>query len=212
MGGFGSGNPHGLSRRWTVEQSLILDVNRLVSDGIIRPRHRIKASVHWLDSPSGDPGSAVHLCADALASITGRLSLKYALLIDGRTINYPIGLSTSELPRGGRRWWLHCPLKKDSRPCNRRSAKLYLPPGGVHFGCRNCHDLTYQSCQESHKNRFISKLLASMAGLDSDVVEHLLSPQARKSTDPVTPEELDQLQAISDALRVQLRSADHRYL
>jgi hypothetical protein len=28
---------------------------------------------------------------------------------------------------------------------------LYLPPGGKFFGCRQCYDLTYESCQRSHK-------------------------------------------------------------
>ncbi len=29
--------------------------------------------------------------------------------------------------------------------------KLYYPPGGIYFGCRQCYKLTYESCQESHK-------------------------------------------------------------
>jgi hypothetical protein len=28
---------------------------------------------------------------------------------------------------------------------------LYLPRGEKYFGCRKCHDLTYQSCQEAHR-------------------------------------------------------------
>jgi pyruvate-formate lyase-activating enzyme len=30
-------------------------------------------------------------------------------------------------------------------------AKLYLPPGSRYFGCRHCHNLTYQSCKEHDK-------------------------------------------------------------
>lgn len=208
MGGFGSGNPLGLCKRNTVEDSLILDVNRLVADGVIRDGHHVAASVTWLDSFTGGPGSVVHLRADARQVSVGTLHLEYELNLDRRPLLYAVDLSTSELPWGGLRWWIHCPIARDGLMCSRRCTKLYLPKGGVQFGCRSCHDLTYRSCQESHKNRYISKLLASMAGLDADVVEHLLSPQTRKSTDPVTPEELDQLQAISDALRGRLRTAD----
>jgi len=38
-----------------------------------------------------------------------------------------------------------------TRPCRRRVAKLYVPPGGHLFGCRHCYDLTYKSSQESDK-------------------------------------------------------------
>jgi hypothetical protein len=31
------------------------------------------------------------------------------------------------------------------RPCDRRDARLYLPPGEGEFLCRNCHDLRYLS-------------------------------------------------------------------
>ena len=33
----------------------------------------------------------------------------------------------------------------------RRAGKLYLPSVARYFGCRRCYDLTYRSCQESHK-------------------------------------------------------------
>jgi hypothetical protein len=51
---------------------------------------------------------------------------------------------------GGRRWWFVCPLVVNGRACNRRVGVLYLG-GGKYFGCRPCHDLTYESSRESHK-------------------------------------------------------------
>ncbi len=30
----------------------------------------------------------------------------------------------------------------------RRCGKLYLPPGGRHYGCRACYELSYESAQE----------------------------------------------------------------
>ncbi len=52
---------------------------------------------------------------------------------------------------GGRRWWWICPLTKHGPPGGRRVGKLYLPPDGPAFGCRQCYEVTYTSYQESHK-------------------------------------------------------------
>jgi hypothetical protein len=49
---------------------------------------------------------------------------------------------------GGFRYYFACPAVKDD---GNRVTKLFLPPGGSVFGCRQCYDLAYQSCQESHK-------------------------------------------------------------
>lgn len=46
---------------------------------------------------------------------------------------------------GGYRWWFICPLKG----CERRVAKLHKPPLAAYFGCRHCHNLTYQSTRET---------------------------------------------------------------
>lgn len=50
----------------------------------------------------------------------------------------------------GRRWWFICPLVVNGRVCNRRVGRLHLG-GGKYFGCRYCHNLTYESSKESHK-------------------------------------------------------------
>jgi len=36
---------------------------------------------------------------------------------------------------------------------------LYLPAGSLYFGCRHCYDLTYRSCQDSHKRDFLADLI-----------------------------------------------------
>ncbi len=40
-----------------------------------------------------------------------------------------------------------CGLVVNGRSCGARVKKLYLPPGGRYFGCRRCHDVTYESAQ-----------------------------------------------------------------
>ena len=63
----------------------------------------------------------------------------------------PIKLESTKLHWGSDRWRFICPLIKNGRPCYRRVGKLYLLPGYEYFGCWNCYELTYTSCQESHK-------------------------------------------------------------
>jgi hypothetical protein len=54
-------------------------------------------------------------------------------------------------PLRGVRWWFPCPQMLDSEECGRRVGKLYRPPGSRYFSCRRCLDLTYESCQKSHR-------------------------------------------------------------
>jgi len=76
---------------------------------------------------------------------------------------------------GGKRWWFHCPLIKDGQICNRRVGRLYLPSGGHYFGCRHCYDLTYPSCQNSHKYDGMYALLARNMGTTPEMVKRVLS-------------------------------------
>ena len=76
--------------------------------------------------------------------------------------NYSIPIQTTQPHFGGVRYWFTCTLIIDGEPCNRRVGKLYLPPGGHYFGCRHCYDLTYRSCQDSHK---FDRLYEEIAGM-----------------------------------------------
>jgi hypothetical protein len=85
---------------------------------------------------------------------------------------------------GGRRWWWICPLTKNGRQCGRRVGKLYLPPGGLYFGCRQCYALTYESAQE-HDPR-VSRLAndpmalyAAMRGAIDDAGDDTLMSASR---------------------------------
>lgn len=42
-----------------------------------------------------------------------------------------------------------CPLDWNGSVCGLHVRKLYAK--GPYFGCRRCHSLTYESCQEAHK-------------------------------------------------------------
>jgi hypothetical protein len=62
---------------------------------------------------------------------------------------------------GGVRWWFICPLTTNGAPCGRRVAKLYCPPGAKHYGCRHCHNLSYDSRNEYRRGR-IGQLTCAM--------------------------------------------------
>ena len=62
-----------------------------------------------------------------------------------------ISITTTPCYYGGVRYWFLCPAVVDGVLCENRVGKLYLPPGGELFGCRQCYGLTYESCQQSHK-------------------------------------------------------------
>src|SRR5262245_15132173 len=85
----------------------------------------------------------------------GDLWLRYSL--DGEPVHLTISMTSTKLHSGGRRWWFICPAT------GKRVGKLYLPDGATHFAGRKAHELTYASCQQSHRIerlwRRIDKLL-----------------------------------------------------
>lgn len=50
-----------------------------------------------------------------------------------------VGIVSTALPSGGRRWWFSCP------ECGRRCDLLYLRPGGIKLACRRCCGFAYAS-------------------------------------------------------------------
>ncbi len=121
--------------------------------------------------PLGDPAANPPCGALRVRKINGGrlpLSVHYALVEEedapylditylvGRkdaheNIKERIALLDTRPNRGGARWYLSCPFVSEGECCGDRVRKLYLPPGERRFGCRKCHDLTYESSQENHR-------------------------------------------------------------
>lgn len=84
----------------------------------------------------------------------GHLRLMYSkkkgLTDEKSVLDYKVRLTSTPCNFGGLRWWFICPLAINNVVCQKRVGKLYLSHG-LYFGCRHCHNLTYQSSQESHK-------------------------------------------------------------
>lgn len=167
MGGSGSGSWSRWRKR-TVEESITLAVRDL--------RQRL-----W----SGASGALTWRWASGRTA-----SLGYAVTWDGPTptvtlhyrwrdqedVSLPVRLQSTPTQFGGSRLWFTCPLSARGVACGRRAGKLHLPPGAKLFGCRRCHNLTYESCQEAHR---AARLLTSL-GFPADLAPALAARLLRK--------------------------------
>ena len=173
MGGPGSGRR---SRKLTVEECLFLDIDELVRRGLAAGG---KAPV-FVKSASVLRKKQVGSIDFDLGGVRKApvLSLRYVVEWEGerQEVIEPIHLETTRPHFGGVRWWFTCPFVVDGTPCGRRVGKLYLPVGRRYFGCRHCYDLTYRSCQESHKSEWLYALIAGrMPGVTPAQVKRAMS-------------------------------------
>jgi hypothetical protein len=149
MGSSGSGR-WGYHRKATiVEVCRVLDLGKIARKGEFVPWYT--GSVSW---SRGEEvvASIGYTVRPAGGRLILQLSYRWTRAGEaGEDVELPIRLETTPLHFGGCRWWGICPLIVSGVACNRRSGKLYLPPGAKYFGCRECHDLTYRSCQEAHQ-------------------------------------------------------------
>jgi hypothetical protein len=68
-----------------------------------------------------------------------------------RDMNYTHGLLTTNCNYGGKRHWFECYLRVGGVYCGRRVGVLYKPPGAWYWGCRHCHNLTYESRRDKYR-------------------------------------------------------------
>ena len=128
MGGWGSGR-HWLSRKTTVEQCLMLDVNKLVKGDLL---DKSFAELRWCRGEK------------EIASVSYTVKAKESVLTLHPPLAQNIPLVVTRPHPGGKRYWFSCPN------CRRRVGRLYLPHGRNWFFCRRCWDLTYRSSQQAH--------------------------------------------------------------
>ncbi len=167
MGGYGSGRWRVHTKADTVEDCYCLDAARWQSEGILRPNVHVTGGWKWTNHV-GEKVSSIgyELVTD---DTTGWVRLYYTFTRTGERMDYRQGLTSVPRHFGGRQWYFVCRLSRNGRYCGGRVRKLSLPPGGRYYGCRHCHDLTYTSCQESHRWDGLYRELAR--GLDCSPAE-----------------------------------------
>ena len=166
MGGYGSGRWGWHSSKTTVEECTAFSMKDLARHAGLGPSVHTWQGLGWHNTWTGENTSSIGV--EIKTGDTGGWARLFYTFTAGRNkdekMDYRVPLVTTWPHFGGLRWWFICPLSVNGRYCGRRVGKLYLPPGGRYFGCRHCHDLTYTSCQESHKwDRFHAELASMMA-------------------------------------------------
>ena len=142
MGGPNSGNWMWRNRKTVVEESLSLDIMQLIRE--CRQHSRTGELVGTLEWNNSSATVGFHLQID---TTNPTLILKYEIPDGPQHISIP--LVTTSPHFGGNRWWGMCIASTAKGVCNRRVGKLYLPPGQYCFACRECHQLSYRSRQQS---------------------------------------------------------------
>jgi hypothetical protein len=178
MGGPGSGGRYHWwrpAKKTAVEDCLSIDANRWTREGILKAAVRQTGSWRW--TYSSGKSWAVSYEVMTLHPDVPLLRLSYSWTLHGRdeqSADYVVPLTRTYPRFGGLRWWFVCPLAAGGRGCGRRVGKLHLPHHARHFGCRQCHDLTYRSSQESHSDDRLFQFLAGDLGADWKAVRRAL--------------------------------------
>lgn len=169
MGGLGSGRD---SEKQLIEDCLTLNISRLAKTGVIKDGVSSFSGVKWKS------GSSIGVYANAMNPNDAKLELDYTITRNSTGVKIPIKQTFPleyTLPNlGGKRWWARCSLWKNGRLCNRRVLKLYLPDGGLYFGCRTCYGLVYQSSRESHQFDGFFRRIGADCGLSISQVRSAL--------------------------------------
>lgn len=154
MGGFGSGRWERATRKETVEESLTLCIDDLRH--YLRPD--VSGKIRWTSYDGSRDDVAFFVSGEGEKP---RLTLSYR--VDGQhDVSLQIHFTSTPTNFGGRRLWFACPMMIDGVPCDRTVGTLHLPPSSTFFGCRTCHDLTYQSCRESSNWKRLPDRIRSM--------------------------------------------------
>lgn len=143
MGGYGSGGGRYGSGKHSVEDGFKLDINFIVKNGGITPR---SAVLTWFRNEE-----RIGSIGYKITFNTGNPRIELNFTCNGESVYEPIHLVSTPQPFGNERYWMLCPILRNGVPCHRRCCKLYQPPNSKYFGCRDCMNLTYQSCKDCHK-------------------------------------------------------------
>jgi hypothetical protein len=175
MGGIGSGNHGG---RPTVEDGLVLDLNRLIRQRIFRPGGWA-GSIVWSEVSSGRQVATIGYEAH-MGQESGWARLHYTTTDhwsgEKTHHDYRVELTTTPQPFGGRRWWFQCPRTGDL------VSKLYLPPGGRVFASRRFYRLAYRSQRESPRDRALGRAfkLRRRLGSNGGIGDYIERPKGMR--------------------------------
>ncbi len=164
MGGTGSGRWTYHEKKKTVEGCWSISISQIARTIDLRNPQPVPGGLRPKMPKTGKRMSPVRCTLQIGGDVTPVLMLSYAVKDRWRLehqVEETVRLQTTQPNFGGVRWWFSCPRKVDGGRCGRRVEKLYRPPDHRRFACRNCLDLTYETCQQSGR---YDGLCAQMAG------------------------------------------------
>jgi hypothetical protein len=139
---------HARGRRATCEGCLSIDARQWHKHGLLR-HAGLRFSHSW--TRNGKPSGSIDVRTEANVVV---LTIKGGS--EWKSVEQRVPLVWTKCHLGGARPWFRCSACIDTRPCQRRVAKLYLRRAAV-FGCRECCGLAYASQQEIPRHRAISR-------------------------------------------------------
>lgn len=138
------------SKKRTVEQSLDLRIKTIYSNLVPGTRGVLSWKI------KGQVVARAGFLVEGKEMIPKHIRLVYRFR--EQSMSQEIELATTPLPWGGVRYWFRCP----NDGCGKRASTLFSPLGGNgHFYCRQCHNLTYTSSQQSGRFESVFGGLAS---------------------------------------------------
>ncbi len=161
MGGSGSGRRY----RWSEKKVTAEECHSLGIDDFRGRLYRHSTGTFTWRMGETVTGTINYFVTGDTGALTVELLYRWR---DQEDIRVPVRLQATYSHFGGCRWWFTCPLISRGVPCNRRVRKLYLPPGGRYFGCRECWDLSYKSAQESHSWERVLAFVGRYTGMSVD--------------------------------------------
>jgi hypothetical protein len=175
MGGQGSGNFYRWNKKAIVEESYQLGIdffkeilNNLYTGGMTR------STISWKNTITGETSARISYEIERKNKELALLTFEYSITpgdSEREDLRYSSPLVTTHCNYGGFRWWYLCP----NTHCRNRVGKLYMPYHARYFLCRNCHNLTYESCQESHKFDRLYAQIGADTGVPPNVAKRLLA-------------------------------------
>jgi hypothetical protein len=171
VGGLGSGRS---STRSLIEHSFVIDLPLMLKRGWMKDGQRGRFGFRFVNS-----GEQVRAYYDLRLPRDAWLELNYRQYIRADVqpeVAQLIRLTFTQPHFGGRRWWMICPCD------GRRVAKLYRPPCGDTFACREEWDLAYESQRQGQLVRTLARW---------DRIERQLERQERKQAKAGRPRGID---------------------